>query len=255
MSPPDAFKPELDRIVHEYQRRATTLPPTRDSLCDPVVLFRYQQRTRAILRALSVHRALPLADKKILDVGCGGGQSLVDFESWGARRRNLAGIDLREEAAQIAKSRLRCGDDGGAEIRTGNAAELPWPDQTFHIVNQSTVFTSILQQPLRRAVATEMVRVLRGDGLILWYDFRVNNPFNKNVRGVGAAEIRSLFPGCAVHFYPVTLAPPLARVVTPISWTMSSLLEKLRILNSHYLAVIRPAANPRSRGPLGAGLK
>jgi ubiquinone/menaquinone biosynthesis C-methylase UbiE len=244
ISPSDAFSAELDRIAVEYRRRDSTLSPTRDSVCDPVALCRYQQRTRAILHALTVHGALPLVDKNILDVGCGGGQSLVDFESWGARRRNLAGIELREEAAQIAKSRLSSGD-GAARIHTGNAAELPWPDQTFHIVNQSTVFTSILCQPLRRAVAAEMVRVLRRDGLILWYDFRVDNPFNKNVRGVGAAEIRSLFPGCAVHLYSLTLAPPLARLVVPISWTMCSLLEKLRIFNSHYLAVIRPAGNAR----------
>ena len=243
-SPDDAFKAELDRIAVEFQRREATLPPTQDSICDPVVLHRYQRRSRAILHALTVHGALPLTNKKILDVGCGGGQSLVDFESWGARRSNLAGIDLREAATDIAQSRLG-GGDGGAEIQTGNAAELPWPDQTFDIVNQSTVFTSMLLEPLRRAVAAEMVRVLHPDGLILWYDFRVDNPFNKNVRGVGAAEIRSLFPGCAVHLYSLTLAPPLARLVVPISWTMCSLLEKLRIFNSHYLAVIRPAGNAR----------
>jgi hypothetical protein len=90
-----------------------------------------------------------------------------------------------------------------------------------------------------------MVRVLKPGGVVLWYDFRFNNPRNLEVRGIEAAEIRSLFPECSVDLKKVTLAPPLARRVVPISWTSAELLEKLPFLRTHYLGVIRKSANGR----------
>jgi len=238
MNRTDAWASELDRIISEYRRREAAFPASRDSLADPVILFFYQQRSRALLKALAHHGLLPLSDKKILDVGCGGGQSLVDFESWGARRRHLAGIDLMEESARLARGRLWM-REGDADIRTGNAAELPWADGTFDIVNQSTMFTSILCDSLRKSISAEMIRVARPGGVILWYDFRVNNPANPNVRRVGAREIRSLFAGCDVRLLPITLAPPVARRLVPVSWVASLVLEKARVFNTHYLGVIR----------------
>jgi SAM-dependent methyltransferase len=242
MTSGDVHARELSRITAAYRHRQATLSPSHDSLANPAVLFTYQQRCRAILRMLDAHGLLPLRETKILDVGCGGGQSLVDFESWGARREHLAGIDLIDSSAQLARVRL-CSPGRTADIRTGNAGDLPWADCTFDLVNQSTMFTSILDTALRQAVAREMVRVTRPGGVIIWYDFRMNNPRNPHVRRVGAGEIRMLFPRCQVHLIPITLAPPLARRIVPVSWIAASLLEKARVLNSHYLGLIRVPAD------------
>src|SRR5947208_3097463 len=76
-------------------------------------------------------------------------------------------------------------------------------------------------------------------GLILWYDFRFNNPRNPHVRGIGAVEIRDLFPACPLKGKRATLAPPIARPVVSLSWDLGLVLEHLPFLNSHYLAVIR----------------
>jgi SAM-dependent methyltransferase len=251
MNQGDAEISELKRIVAVYRERQATVPAGRDSMTTPAVLFVYQQRSRAILRTLAAQQLLPLRDKRILDVGCGSGQSLIDFESWGARRDNLAGIDLLESSVHLSRLRL-CSPGRAADIRVGNAGHLPWPDRTFDIVNQSTIFTSILSVALRRSVAQEMVRVARPGGVILWYDFKVNNPSNPDVRRVGAAEIRSMFPECEVRLQSLTLAPPIARRLVPVSWTAALLLEKMRVLNTHYLGVIRvPLGTGRSatRGP------
>jgi len=54
-----------------------------------------------------------------------------------------------------------------------------------------------------------------------------------------------LFPGCAFEFHKITLAPPLARRVVPVSWGLAYGLERLKIFNSvpfgdtHYLVAIR----------------
>jgi hypothetical protein len=89
--------------------------------------------------------------------------------------------------------------------------------------------------------------VKRPDGLP-WlegrsYDFRLN-PTNPQTRGISyfsirPAEIKRLFPNCHYEFHRITLAPPIARRVVPISWMLALFLESLKIFNSHYLAVIK----------------
>jgi hypothetical protein len=49
---------------------------------------------------------------------------------------------------------------------------------------QFTVFTSILDKDMKRNIAAEMLRVLKPKGVIIWYDYFVNNPKNSDVRGV-----------------------------------------------------------------------
>jgi SAM-dependent methyltransferase len=152
----------------------------------------------------------------------------------GAERSRLAGIDLDPGRVETARGRL-----ANADIRVGDAGTLAWPAGCFDIVLQSTVLSSILDQGVRRQVAAEMARVLAPAGVIVWYDFFVNNPSNPNVRGVRAAEIRALFPGFRVALERVTLAPPLARRLAPLTWLLPLFLERLRVLNTHYLAVLR----------------
>ena len=183
---------------------------------------------------------LSLGNKKVLDVGCGSGGLLLDFETWGARRENLAGIDLSRSRIKRAQTRL-CAPPKttvpGADIRVGNAVRLPWPDQTFDIVYQGLVFSSILDTDMRRRVASEILRVVKKAGVILWYDFFFNNPRNPHVRGIRAQEIRSLFSSCNVTLKRITLAPPIARIIVPITWIGALSLEKLSFLNTHYLGV------------------
>ncbi len=53
---------------------------------------------------------------------------------------------------------------------------------------------------MKRKIASEMLRVLKEDGSIIWYDFFVRDPRNKDVSGIGKNEIRQLFPGCQIEF-------------------------------------------------------
>ena len=77
---------ELDRIVAEYERREREIPPSRYSPTNPAQIFMRQLRERATLRLLAAVGQLPLAGKRILDVGYGSGDWLVDLERWGADR-------------------------------------------------------------------------------------------------------------------------------------------------------------------------
>ena len=63
-----------------------------------------------------------MREHRILEVGCGRGARLLDFERWGAKRGHLAGIDLIESFVEAARARVP-----GADVRQGDAAGLPWP--------------------------------------------------------------------------------------------------------------------------------
>lgn len=225
---------EVKRIQDEFRRREREMPKDFYSLEHPGNLFHHLQRMRRILEVLRKMHFFPLKNKKILEVGCGTGDWLADFESWGADQDQLSGIDLDQIRIEKAKFRMP-----RADIKTGDASELPWPDGIFDIILQPTVFTTILEPVMKQRIAKEMLRVLKPDGLILWYDFFWNNPNNVNVRKVGKNEIRNLFPDCHIEFQTITLAPPIARRLANYSWLMCYMLEQIRFLNTHYLAVIK----------------
>ena len=133
------------------------------------------------------------------------------------------------------------------EIQHANAVKLQFPDEAFDVVVQSTVFTSVIDAQIKRQMALEMRRVLKPDGIIVWYDYFVNNPRNPDVRGVKRREIYELFADCRIDLQRITLAPPIARLIAPYSWLMCYLLERIPLLCTHYVGIIRKqnAANRR----------
>ena len=225
---------ETERIKAAYGRRQCG---ELYSWLNPGHLFLMQERERRVLTLLRSLGLSRLEDRKILEIGCGTGLWLGEFVKWGAHPENLTGIDLFFEDLAAARSEqaARVG------LAQANAAFLPFAAASFDLVLQSLVFTSILDPAMRQAVAGEMLRALKPQGFILWYDYHVNNPWNPDVRGVKKGEIHRLFPGCRITLQRVTLAPPLARLLAPYSFTLCALLEKLRLLNTHYLGVIRKA--------------
>jgi SAM-dependent methyltransferase len=228
----DAGTDEIARIRAAYERRCRELPPDFYDWDNPANYFLHVQTARACIGALACANRFPLNGKSILDVGCGAGVWLLEFAQWGAA--SLAGIDLDE--ARVARARQVLPQAG---LRTGDARQLPWADGSFDVVTQFVMFTSVLDPSVKRRIASEMVRVLAPGGIILWHDFRFDNPRNRDVRGIGAAEIRSLFPGFRVELQSVGLAPPLARWIVPKSWLAGLALEKLPFLRTHYVAAIR----------------
>ncbi len=225
---------DLDRLRAEYARRAQRLADSdRYSLSNPAHLFMVQQRQRATLRLLRQQGMYPLRGKRILEVGCGSGGVLLEFLGYGAEPHLLHGVDLLPDRLQDARRRLP-----HLPLVCADAQSLPYPSVSFDLVLQYTVFSSVLDDGVKTSLAREMLRVLKPDGLILWYDFWIN-PTNPHTRGIRPLEIRRLFPACTFTFRRVTLAPPLARWLVRVSWMLCALLESLRVLNSHYLVAIR----------------
>ena len=226
---------EQKRILAAYARRPGT--DRRYSWFNDAHLLLTQERERLVLQALKRHDVSALDGMRILEIGSGTGHWLREFIKWGARPENITGLDLIAE--RVAEAKLLCPD--AVRIECGDAGHLPFPGEAFDLVLQSTVFSSILDRDMRQQVAAEMLRVLKRDGLILWYDLAVNNPSNADVRGINKREVRQLFPACRIEFRRMTLAPPVARLLARYSWFACSLLAQMRWMCTHYLGVVRKA--------------
>lgn len=225
---------DLDRLREEYADRKTRLAGrVLYSFFYAPYQFAMQQRQRALIRALKRLGIASLSGKHILEVGCGGGGVLLEYLSLGAEPENLFGIDLLHDRLVEARRRLPL-----SGVSCADSQHLPFPDRSFDLVLQYTAFSSVLDERIKQQMAADMLNVLRPDGAILWYDFWLN-PTNPQTRGIQPAEIRQLFAGCRVALHRVTLAPPIARRLVPLSWGAAALLESLRLLNSHYLAIIQ----------------
>src|SRR4029077_15874475 len=147
------------------------------------------ERRRMVKNLLDRAGCVPLGERRVLEVGCGTGSELAWLLELGASPSRLAGVDLlpdRVAAARLAYPQL--------DFRQGNAEQLDLSDASIDLVMAFTVFSSILDGSMASNVAAEIQRVIRPGGALLWYDFRYDNPANRNVRGVGARRVRELFP-------------------------------------------------------------
>jgi SAM-dependent methyltransferase len=224
---------EIERIKLEYARRKKT--GLRAEFYLPTNLANFyinQQKDRRVLQLLKKHNFIPLNNKKVLDIGCGSGGELRTLLRYGAAPENLFGIDLLPERVQEAR-RL----SPNITFTCGNAERLPYPDGTFDLVTLFVVFTSIFGDLVKRNVAGEMLRVMKPDGMILWYDYWTN-PLNPHARGVKAKEIKALFPHCRFDFNKATLAAPVVRALVEYSWLLCYLLEKIPLLRTYYMVAI-----------------
>jgi hypothetical protein len=171
---------------------------------------------------------------------------LRQFVDWGALPENVAGIDLSVE--RVAKAQRLSPD---LDIRCGSASALPWPDGSFDLVCQHTVFSSILDAGMRRQVAREMTRVAHAGGAVLWYDFMFDNPSNPDVRAMRTAEIRELFPGMVCRLRRITLVPPISRrlpaPLLPIAYPLLAWLPPVR---SHLLGLLLKPGIAAMRAPV-----
>jgi SAM-dependent methyltransferase len=197
--------------------------------------FRFEERERHVLRLLDRYHLMPLAGRRILEVGCGAGKWLRDLIAWGADPEGLFGVELRQASA--VRARRLC--PPGVTIECGNAANLSYSSGSFDIVLQAGVFTSVLDHDMRHAMAAEMLRVLRPNGIIVWYDIFWENLGSSYLRPVTKEELRELFPGCLLELRRVSLAPLLTRLLTPRSWSASAILSRVPSLCTHDLGAIR----------------
>ena len=221
--------PETQAVAARYARRAVgdRYSPLRADVWQTL-----HERQRALLRLLAAQGIGELSTLNLTEVGCGSGGNLLELLRLGFAPDRLCGIELLPERHAQARQSL----PEATRVLLGDATVADIAPSSQHIVLQSTVFSSLLDDDFQAHLAAAMWRWLRPGGAVLWYDFTVNNPRNADVRGVPMRRVRELFPAASVTARRVTLAPPLARAVCAVHPALYPVFNALPLLRTHVLA-------------------
>lgn len=204
------------------------------SIYNKANLFLIHSREYHVLNLLKYFNLYDLKEKKILEIGCGSSFELRNFLRYGARARNLYGIDIDFSPIKRAKS-----INDNIIYKVSDAKFLPFKDKVFDIIIAFVFFSSLLKIEDRAKAAKEMLRVLKDDGLIIFYDFFVKKPKNKNVEAIKKKEIKKLFNNCNFYFKKITFMPIILRRLPSFFLFFYYFLELLKIFNTHYLIGIK----------------
>lgn len=113
------------------------------------------------LKRRQVALLAPCPGMRVLDVGCGRGEVLLACARAGAQ---VAGIDYSAAAIRISRDTLA--DVPGAELESGDATRLPWPDAAFDAVVCGDVIEHVVPEDAG-AMLREIHRVLRPGGRLV----------------------------------------------------------------------------------------
>jgi ubiquinone/menaquinone biosynthesis C-methylase UbiE len=165
----------------------------------------------------------------ILDAGCGTGWLLRALVEAGVRPERLRGIDIQPERVAAARQAVP-----GAEIDAGDARHLPFPDESFTVVLQLTLLSSLGSHKAIREALGEGMRVLAPGGLLLVYEPRVPNPLNRHTLMVRDSDLDAAGLTSRDQVS-LTVLPALARRLGGRTQARYERLARLPFLRTHRL--------------------
>jgi SAM-dependent methyltransferase len=221
---------EQDRINHVYRQWHGGAALARYAWHRPEVVSQQSARARVLSRLLARTVGQDLSSVRVLDVGCGSGSFLRQLIDWGATPSHLAGTELQQDRLEHARLHTAPG------VRWHLGQLDAFPDHSADLVSAHTVFSSILDEDMRRALAGEMWRVVKPGGWTMIFDLRYGNPRNANVRKVTDVELLRFWPTERRHYRTLVLAPPLSRAMARLPWLLPELLATMvPLLRSHFV--------------------
>jgi len=109
---------------------------------------------------------------RVLDIGCGTGDQVFYYAKTGAI---VAGIDLNPEMIEIAmKGQKRYGFNN-VYFQGADAVDLPFEDSIFDVASISLSLHEMVRDG-RDKIISEMKRVTKKDGSLIFIDFSVPMP-------------------------------------------------------------------------------
>jgi SAM-dependent methyltransferase len=225
---------EQERINQVYRQWHGGAAQAKYAWHRPDIIRQTTARSRVLAELLPLTVGRDLSAVRALDVGCGSGGFLRQLIDWGATPGHLAGTELQQDRLDHASARTAPG------VRWHQGQLDAFADASMDLVSAHTVFSSILDDDLRRGLAAEMWRVLRPGGWTMIFDFRYGSPRNAHVRKVTDVELLRFWPAASRHYRTLVLVPPLGRTLAALPWlipeTLATLLPPLR---SHFIYMAR----------------
>lgn len=221
---------ETQNVKDRYEKRKSEEIVQKNS---KEFYFNHYAQSERELKYIEIIRSRfdEIGDKTFLEIGAGGGINLFTFKKMGFQWQNIHANELLADRFALLKASFP-----NIKLYEGDACEMELSlNNSFDIVFQSTVFTSILDADFKQKLAHKMWSMLKPGGIVLWYDFAFDNPQNKDVKGIKRKEIKTLFKVAKrITFYRTTLAPPIGRRVKKL-YPFFNLFPFLR---THLVAVI-----------------
>ena len=135
------------------------------------------------LRAYTVKFSGMKAGDRVLDVCCGTGDQVFHYAQAGIM---ATGIDLDLNMLKLARKDKRNRDLKGVSFQRADAQELPFKDNVFDSVSISLALHE-KEREARDNIISEMKRVVKRGGALLFLDFQVplpRKPFSYLVRAI-----------------------------------------------------------------------
>jgi ubiquinone/menaquinone biosynthesis C-methylase UbiE len=135
------------------------------------------------------------AGDRVLDVCCGTGDQVFHYEQKGAI---ATGIDQNPNMIELAERNKKRQGFKHSTFRIASATELPFPDGYFDGASISLALHEMERDERNRAVS-EMKRVVKKKGTLIFIDFQVPLPKNsiayliKTVEFIAGRDNRSCF--------------------------------------------------------------
>jgi SAM-dependent methyltransferase len=173
----------------------------------PLAIAVRHERERVLTRVFRDF-PIPIADASVLELGSGSGANLRFLIEMGFNPDHLFGVDLLPVRLELARRM-----NPGPKIVRGDATSLPFASNRFDLVMQFVAFSS-MGRAERRFAATELCRVLRPTGRLLWYEIRKGRQDGQIPDGIDTDELSALFPDFVWeqrHYLHSRLLPPIAR--------------------------------------------
>ena len=163
-----------DQLAREWRERTKRGDARGDvEMIDVMRMRSYRELYRILARFVP--------GKRVLDYGCGHGMHAETIARMGAKE--VVGIDLSEESLAIARERIRrAGLEGKVSFRAMDAEQLELPENSFDVVFDGGVFSSI---DVRKAYE-QIARVLKPGGYLIGIETFGHHPLANLKRWLNA---------------------------------------------------------------------
>ena len=158
-------KDEIKRTVKESYSK---IWQSKGTCCSPAESPKVIRLSEQTVHEALLNEIMPLEGKRVLDVGCGNGETVLKIAKEVGPNGKAVGIDFSPEGIANAKKKsIEFGLDKVTEFRVADAEKLPFEDNYFDVVISECV---VCLTPNKQKTLNEKARVLNPEGKIVMHD-------------------------------------------------------------------------------------
>jgi len=157
-----------DEIKGTVKESYSKIWQNKGTCCSPAESPKVIRLSEHTVHEALLNEIMPLEGKRILDVGCGNGETVLKIAKEVGPNGKAVGIDFSPEGIANAKKKsIEFGLDKVTEFRVADAEKLPFEDNYFDAVISECV---VCLTPNKQKALNEKARVLKPGGKIVMHD-------------------------------------------------------------------------------------